>query len=164
LISQPTDEYKNPAGDAAHVYFFSPRDLPSDDGGETRPPGTTVTVDGGTWRFCDRGLVTATDGRIIGHKTTFDLYSKGSDTRSEWSMDEFNTLGPDDIDLCLRRVYRRDKRWKDEERRRQNSPWPVMRERLLLQLRTSFASAPALLEKKERELEGSLFQVLDPIT
>jgi hypothetical protein len=150
LIPQPADEYKNPAGDDAHVYFFSPRNPPSD-GGETRPPGTTV--DGGTWKICYSIPVTAPApaGGIIGHKTTLVLYAEGSDTGSEWGMDEFNTL--ESADLCLRRVYRRDKRWKDEERRRQNSPWPVMRERLLLQLRTSFASAPALLEKKERELE-----------
>jgi hypothetical protein len=64
-------------------------------------------------------------------------------------MDKFTNLGH--TDLCLRRVYRRDEKWKDEQRRRQSSPG--MKEKMLAWLRARLASAPVLLEKKERELD-----------
>jgi hypothetical protein len=77
------------------------------------------------------------------------LTPKGSDTGSEWGMDEFTNLGR--TDLSLRRVYRRDERWKDEQRRRQSSPG--MKEKMLARLRARLASVPALLEKNEREVD-----------
>ncbi|CAM0876572.1 unnamed protein product [Alopecurus aequalis] len=150
---QICDEYKNPAGDGAHVYFFSPRDmrLPVPDDGETRPPRTTA--DGGVWKICGGiGNIRREPGVIIGHKAILVLYTKGSNKRSEWGMDEFTTPGNQGpADICLRRVYKRDERWDDEQRRRQSSAG--MKEKLLLRLRARLAGAPALLEKKERELD-----------
>jgi hypothetical protein len=75
IVFHPANEYKNPAGDGAHVYFFSPMDLPPSDQ-HCRPPGTTMDSD--TWKSCGAtGYIVNDAGVMVGLKTTLVLYAKG---------------------------------------------------------------------------------------
>ncbi|XP_052165051.1 uncharacterized protein LOC127782017 [Oryza glaberrima] len=128
------DEYKMDnlhAGDGGGgglvYYFFGPMELHSvgENGSPMPPPPPPpprTTKDGGIWKACGGAckIIDAGGGRL-GQKVMLVYYERGSSTRSEWGMDEYTTTDVAAGDLCLRRVYRRDETWEDEQRRRVSS-------------------------------------------